>query len=82
MKRIMHDQKNEMQDTQNGPIPTVMLDRFQPIRAAARALADQLIQRGGTLVTASRDRVLIRREGVLAEIDEQGRVTWRPAKRS
>ncbi|WP_374348505.1 hypothetical protein [Chitinimonas sp.] len=52
------------------------LDRFEPVLALAKITAEDLLQRGGQLISASRDQVQIRRGTATATIDAQGRVSW------
>jgi len=56
------------------------LERFEPEHGAALRLIEQLLGRGGALIAVHRDRVSIRRESLVAEIDATGRVSWRSAR--
>jgi hypothetical protein len=55
------------------------LDRFEPVLPLAKAKARELLDRGGKLVSVSRDKVLVERCGQRATIDAMGRVSWQTA---
>jgi hypothetical protein len=51
--------------------------KFMPISSVALIKIDELVKRGGTIITEKRDYVEIKRMQSIAHIDQHGRVEWR-----
>lgn len=52
--------------------------KFEPMAQVANQKIDELIKRGGTIVSEQRTHVLIQRMESVACIDQYGRVEWTP----
>lgn len=52
--------------------------KFEPMSIDANQKIDDLIKRGGTIVSENRSYVLIKRFESIAKIDQFGRVEWNP----
>lgn len=52
--------------------------KFEPMAPVARQKIDELVKRGGTIISEKRDHVLVRRMESVAKIDQFGRVEWMP----
>lgn len=52
--------------------------KFEPMSIDANSKIDELIKRGGTIVSETRQYVLIKRYESVAKIDQFGRVEWNP----
>ncbi len=51
--------------------------KFLPIGQVALIKIDELVKRGGTIITEKREFVEIKRMQSIAHIDQHGRVEWR-----
>lgn len=52
--------------------------KFEPMSITARQKIDELLKRGGVIVSEQRNHVLIKRMESVAKIDQYGRVEWAP----
>lgn len=52
--------------------------KFEPMTNVADQKIDELIKRGGTIISERRDHVLVQRLESIAKIDQYGRVEWMP----
>ncbi len=52
------------------------LNKFKPITNIPQTKIDFLIERGGTVIKESEDKVIIKRMDKYATVDKFGRVTW------
>lgn len=50
--------------------------KFEPMLPTANQKIDELIKRGGVIISERRDHVLIERMESVAKIDQYGRVEW------
>lgn len=52
--------------------------KFEPMSTDANQKIDDLVKRGGTVISETRQYVLIKRYESVAKIDQFGRVEWNP----
>lgn len=52
--------------------------KFEPMSITARQKIDELLKRGGVIISEQRNHVLIKRMESVAKIDQYGRVEWAP----
>lgn len=52
--------------------------KFEPMSIDANNKIEELVKRGGTIVSENRNYVIIKRYESFAKIDQFGRVEWNP----
>lgn len=52
--------------------------KFEPMSQTANQKIEELVKRGGVIISEKRDHVLVRRMESVAKIDQFGRVEWAP----
>lgn len=56
----------------------IKFKKFEPMSITARQTIDELLKRGGVIISEQRSHVLIKRMESVAKIDQYGRVEWAP----
>lgn len=54
--------------------------KFEPMSTDAKQKIDDLIKRGGIVISETRQYVLVKRYESVAKIDQFGRVEWNPTQ--
>jgi hypothetical protein len=55
----------------------IKFKKFEPINSVAKIKVNELVQRGGEIITEKREYVEVKRMQSIAHIDQYGRVEWR-----
>ena len=61
-----------------GTIMEKKFKKFEPMSFTANQKIDELVKRGGKIISEHREYILIQRLESVAKVDRLGRVEWRP----